>query len=245
VAVNDTFTASQDTALVITAPGVLGNDTDLDGDTLNAVLVVSPAHGTLTLNTDGSFTYTPGPGFSGSDTFAYQVSDATELSNIATVTIDVAAANFAPIANAGADQTVRLGSLVKLDGTGSSDPDNDSLSYSWTQTGGPSVNLTGDNTAAPTFTPTVAGSYTFSLVVSDGEVSSVADSVTIIVPLLADLDGNGVVNPDDLHLLIARLNTAAREPNDLFDLDGDGRITGQDIAKLARGFTHQRGAKIR
>jgi VCBS repeat-containing protein len=245
VAVNDTFTASQDTALVITAPGVLGNDTDIDSSILTAALVVEPQHGTLTLITDGSFTYTPGPGFSGSDTFTYQVSDATELSNIATVTIDVAAANFAPTANAGADQTVRLGSLVTLDGTGSSDPDNDSLSYSWTQTGGPSVNLTGGNTATPSFTPTVEGIYTFSLVVNDGEVSSLADSVTITVPLLDDLDGNGVVNPDDLHLLKARLNTAASGPNDLFDLDGDGQITGQDIAKLARGFTHQRGAKIK
>ena len=57
------------------APGVLGNDSDIDGDTLTAVLVSGPAHGTLALNSDGSFTYTPSANYNGSDAFRYKAND--------------------------------------------------------------------------------------------------------------------------------------------------------------------------
>ena len=59
----------------MTAPGVLGNDVDLDGDPLTATLVSGPAHGTLTFNPDGSFVYTPDANYSGPDSFTYTVSD--------------------------------------------------------------------------------------------------------------------------------------------------------------------------
>ena len=68
------------------APGVLGNDTGLDTDPLTAVLVTTTAHGTLALNANGSFTYTPGASI-GADSFTYQVSDGSLTSNVATVRI--------------------------------------------------------------------------------------------------------------------------------------------------------------
>ena len=78
---------------------VLGNDTDVDaGTTLTAALVASPAHGTLTLTADGSFTYTPAANFNGTDSFTYTASDGTAVSNVATVTITVTAVNDAPVA---------------------------------------------------------------------------------------------------------------------------------------------------
>ena len=67
----------EDTPLTVAAPGVLGNDTDADGDPLTAVLVSGPAHGTLTLNADGSFTYTPDANYNGPDSFTYKASDGT------------------------------------------------------------------------------------------------------------------------------------------------------------------------
>jgi protein-disulfide isomerase len=76
-----------------TASGVLNNDTDGDGDTLAALLVDPPTDGTLQLNSDGSFTYTPDTGFSGIDTFTYQADDGVESSLPATVTITVAPGN--------------------------------------------------------------------------------------------------------------------------------------------------------
>ena len=92
VAVPDAYAAIQSTALTIAAPGVLSNDTDLNGDALVAVKVVSPAHGTVTLSANGSFTYVPIPGWSGKDSFTYAAGDGMALSNAATVTITVAPA---------------------------------------------------------------------------------------------------------------------------------------------------------
>ena len=62
--------------LVIAAgTGVLNNDTDVDSTSLHAVLVNGPTHGALTINADGSFTYTPNPGYHGDDSFTYTLSD--------------------------------------------------------------------------------------------------------------------------------------------------------------------------
>lgn len=89
VAADDTYSTAPDTALTVPAPGVLGNDTDGDNDGLTAVLVNNPGNGTLNLNADGSFTYTPNAGFTGSDSFTYQANDGKEDSNVATVTMTV------------------------------------------------------------------------------------------------------------------------------------------------------------
>jgi hypothetical protein len=88
----------------------------------------------------------------------------------------------APVANAGVNQSVTRGSTVTLNGAGSSDPDGNPspLSYSWTQTGGPSVSLSGATTAAPSFTASAEGTLTFRLTVSDG-LSNAADDVTVVV----------------------------------------------------------------
>ena len=82
MAVDDTYTPTEDTPLTVAAAGVLANDTDADGDTLTAVLVTGPTHGTLTLNADGSFTYTPAANYNGTDSFTYQANDGTADSNV-------------------------------------------------------------------------------------------------------------------------------------------------------------------
>jgi len=99
VARDDTYTTNEDTPLVVPAPGVLGNDYDVDGDPLTAVLVSGPAHGTLALNPDGSFTYTPAENFCGEDSFTYKAYDGELYSNVATVRIMVICVNDAPVAN--------------------------------------------------------------------------------------------------------------------------------------------------
>jgi VCBS repeat-containing protein len=83
VADDDSYTVAEDNVLTVAAPGVLGNDTDSDGDALTALLVSDVSNGSLTLNTDGSFTYTPTPGFSGSDSFTYVANDGTADSAVA------------------------------------------------------------------------------------------------------------------------------------------------------------------
>ena len=89
VANPDTDNTDKNTALTVAAPGVLGNDIDLNGNPLTAVLVTSPSHGSLSFLADGSFTYTPKTNFLGADTFTYYATDGTYDSTIDTVTIDV------------------------------------------------------------------------------------------------------------------------------------------------------------
>ena len=87
VANDDAYSTGQDTTLNVAAPGVLANDTDADSDALSAVLDSEVSHGSLTLNSDGSFDYTPNLGFTGADSFTYHANDGTDDSNVATVSI--------------------------------------------------------------------------------------------------------------------------------------------------------------
>ncbi len=98
VANNDSYATNEDAPLTIAAPGVLSNDSDIDSPTLVAVLVSNPANGSLTLNADGSFVYTPNANFNGSDSFTYAANDGWSNSNAATVQLTVNAVNDAPVA---------------------------------------------------------------------------------------------------------------------------------------------------
>ncbi|MEM7131540.1 MAG: Ig-like domain-containing protein [Chloroflexota bacterium] len=89
IANSDVYTTDQDTLLSIPAPGVLSNDSDSEGDPLTAMLDSGPISGTLMLNADGSFDYTPNVGFFGTDSFTYYADDGLDTSNITTVTIIV------------------------------------------------------------------------------------------------------------------------------------------------------------
>ncbi len=96
VAVDDTSSTPQNVTLNEAAPGVLGNDTDADGDLLSAAVDAGPTHGALTLNADGSFDYVPTTGYTGPDTFTYHANDGALDSNIATVSLTITAAAAAP-----------------------------------------------------------------------------------------------------------------------------------------------------
>jgi len=93
VAVADSYTTAEDTALTIPLAGMLANDTDADGDALSAIVVTGPAHGTLALNADGSFSYTPSADYNGVDSFTYKANDGLADSHAATVSITVTPVN--------------------------------------------------------------------------------------------------------------------------------------------------------
>src|SRR5207247_652206 len=109
---DDSYTTPEDTQLTVSAPGVLANDSDVDGDALSAVLVSNPTHGTLTLNGDGSLVYMPALNFNGIDSFTYKASDGQAQSGVATVTITVTPVNDAPVA--ANDDSYDLHSHVQL-----------------------------------------------------------------------------------------------------------------------------------
>jgi len=102
--------------------------------------------------------------------------------NSAPDTVNIVTQNTAPVSNAGADQAVRVNDTVQLDGSGSSDANGDSLTYTWSFTsrpGGSSAILSDTKASKPTFDVDVAGTYVVRLVVNDGNVNSSPDTVAI------------------------------------------------------------------
>ncbi len=183
VAVDDTYTVAQDAALGVAAAGVLTNDYDLDGDPLTATLVSGPAHGALTLNPDGPFSYTPESGFSGEDGFAYRASDGAASSAAATVTITVtpAVGNRAPVALADVYVFPKRSNTVPAPGVlpNDWDPDGDALRavlVAGPKGGTPKLNADGSFT----YKPRILGAPdSFSYQVTDGAL--VSEPVTVSI----------------------------------------------------------------
>jgi hypothetical protein len=144
VANPDTATTFENTPVTV---NVLANDSDPDGDSLSLlfVSVPNPIHGTVNINANGSTTYTPDAGFLGTASFEYTVSDGHPGgTNHAAVTINVISPNQPPTCvmrasctyeDNGTTYAVALDgatACLTLDGSGSSDPDNDPLTFGWT-----------------------------------------------------------------------------------------------------------------
>jgi hypothetical protein len=108
--------------------------------------------------------------------------------------------NLPPTADAGADQTVNVGDVVQLDGSSSSDPDGDPLSYSWSfisrPTGSAAV-LSDPDIVNPTFVADVAGDYVLELTVEDGRGGTDSDQVTITAVRDGDVNGDGKIDLQD------------------------------------------------
>ncbi len=116
VAVADSYTVSEDATLTVNvADGVLANDSDVEGDALTAEVVTNPAHGTLTLNANGSFTYTPTANYFGADSFTYRAKDANGQSQPITVTITVNGVADAPTATNDTKSVVNDGTTQEVD----------------------------------------------------------------------------------------------------------------------------------
>lgn len=95
VAQNDSYSVASGAALAVGGAGVLANDGDVDNPALYAVLTQGPAHGSLTLNLDGTFTYVANAGYEGVDGFIYRAFDNLAYSADTAVTITVTGVNFA------------------------------------------------------------------------------------------------------------------------------------------------------
>ena len=176
VAADDAYSVDEDGTLTVETPGVLGNDSDADGDPFEAQLVSGPAHGTLELFLNGGFRYVPTPLFDGTDSFTYRANDGALSSAVATVSITVKPVNHAPVAY---DMAVD----VREDGVvpftlRANDVDGDALTVEITA---PPRNgaLSGDGrelTYRPN--PRFFGQDTLTFVVSDGTTNS--NSATVL-----------------------------------------------------------------
>ncbi len=236
VAVNDTYSTAQDTMLTVPAPGVLANDTDPDGNSLLAEKATDPAHGTLTLNANGSFSYTPAPGFFGTDSFTYRADDGYEFSAAATVTITVSAAppvNVAPVL--GAIGVKSVNELTQLAFTATAtDSNGDTLTYSLT--GAPSGAAINSATGVFTWTPSEAqgpGTYTITVVVSDGALTdSEAVTVTVaevnVAPVLATIGNKSLTLGQTLTFTASAIDVDLPANTKTFSL-GAGAPSGATI----------------
>jgi large repetitive protein len=132
-----------------------------------------------------------------------------------TITVNPVAGNQPPVANAGPDQTVDSGALVQLNGSGSTDPEGQALTYMWTAPAG--ITLSDPTSATPTFTaPTGPATLTFTLQVCDPEPLCSTDTVTINVNAPAMIDATGVV------IVNGPVSTSKTSKSFVFKVTNDG-----------------------
>jgi VCBS repeat-containing protein len=253
VAVDDGYAVAEDTLLTVTAGDKLTlNDSDADNDTLNALLETTPQNGTLTLASDGTFTYQPDTDFNGDDSFTYVVTDGFNLSEVATVTITVTEVNDDPVAED--DNAVTLdGEAVTVDVLGN-DGDVDTadqlLITSVTQpvSGSAQVEITNGGTnlsyvSVPGFFNDETTFDTFTYTVSDFHAGTNSATVTVLVllnneaPVAVDDDAettgvapvtvNLVANDTDLDdtIDVAELSITQAASNGAVVDNNDGTVT--------------------
>ncbi len=248
VAMNDTYQTDEDTPLVVVAAeGVLANDTDLDGDTLVATLLAGPTHGTLTLNSDGSFTYIPDADFFGIDTFTYLAEDGRGGSGQATATIVVNGVNDAPIAAADSYRTAvnEMLSVPAASGVLANDTDVEGSTLSASLVIGPlhgSLTLSADGSFTYIPEPDFQGVDSFTYTASDGELISGTTTVTLAVnslpvagadsyetdedtPLVVDAAGGVLANDSDADGDALTVSLASGPSHGSLTLNSDGSFT--------------------
>ncbi len=222
-ALNDVFEGVEDTPVVVSLPGILANDSDVEGSVLTAQLeYFPPQNGTLVLNANGSLTYTPNRNFFGTVSFTYRAKDGSLTSNVGTVTINVAPVNDAPVGQ-GNVYTTTEGSVLSVPaGFGvlwnDSDVEGDPLSSLLVAP--PPVEegvvaLNSDGSFAFTPAPGFSGLSSFTYAAFDGALAS--SPVTVILVVNADSDGDGLDDAWELS------NFGGLGTGPMDDTDGDGQ----------------------
>ncbi len=192
-AVNDSAVTAEDQPIVL---NVLLNDSDVENDALTPSVVTGPSHGTLVLNGNGTFTYTPVANFNGADQFTYRVSDGQAVSNVATVSITVTPVNDAPVAADASVLTMEDMAATFDVRLSNSDVDGDSLTP--VVVNGPAHGIvTLQPNGAFTYTPDANfnGTDQFQYRLNDGSALSNLAQVTIYIVAMNDAPtvSNGAV----------------------------------------------------
>lgn len=170
----------------VTLDGTSSTDPNNDFITYKWTLTSKPDNSAAALSSDTSSKPFFTADLAGTYVVALQVFDGKLYSPIATNVITAATGNRIPVANAGANQSVSTAALVTLDGTLSSDPDFDPLTYAWilvAKPSGSSASLSSSSSPKPTFTADKEGAYLLSLVVSDGKLTSTITTTTVTASL--------------------------------------------------------------
>ena len=172
----------------VTLDGTTSSDANNESLTYKWTLQTKPSNSSAALSSLTSAKPTFKADLAGTYVATLVVSDGKANSDLAVVSVLASAANSAPVAKAGANQNVVVGTTVTLDGTASTDANGDTLSYKWSLLYKPTnslATLLSSSTSKPTFTADTAGTYVASLVVNDGQIDSatVASTTVIAEPL--------------------------------------------------------------
>jgi len=219
VAGNDTAATDEDTAVTI---AVLANDSDADGDSLT-VTGASAGHGTVTVNSDGTLTYTPAGDFNGTDAISYTISDGNGGTAAATVAVNVGGTNDEPVAQndtaATDEDTAVTIDVLANDG----DADGGTLSVTSASADHGTVVLNGDGSLTYTPNANYNGGDTISYSISDGQGGTASATVAVTVNAVNDgpVAGNdSTATDEDTAVTVAVLGNDS-------DLDGDNlTVTG-------------------
>ncbi len=242
ISADDSYATSEDTPLTILAPaGVLANDSDVDGDALEAVLDSGPSHGLVTLNLDGSFSYTPDASFSGEDHFVYHATDGALDSAPATVLVTVSPVNDAPISADDSYATSEDTPLTILAAAGvlanDSDVDGDALEA--VLDSGPShglVTLNVDGSFSYTPDASFSGEDRFVYHATDGALDSAPATVLVTVSPVNDApisaDDSYATDEDTPLTILAAAGVLANDS----DVDGDALDGGAGLRVRAMAW---------
>ncbi|MCA9245856.1 MAG: tandem-95 repeat protein, partial [Planctomycetales bacterium] len=179
VANDDTRTTTQDVPLTILP---MRNDTDPNGDVLVITRVDDPANGTVSNLVDDRFLYTPDPGFLGTDTFEYEISDGRGGADTATIRVRVLEPNGAPIAADDSDSTIENTPIVIDVKANDSDPDGDPITVIDVTDGtNGSVSITSGNNVRYSPDPGFVGTDTFTYTIEDDAGHTAVGNVTVVV----------------------------------------------------------------
>jgi len=222
----DSYTINEDQTLAIMRGGVLGNDSDPDNDTLTAVLETGPQHGSLTLNADGTFSYTPNPDFNGPDSFTYRPHDGTVAGDPVTVNITVSPVNDAPRSvvdsySVNEDGVLNIGAATGLLAN-DIDPEFNPMTAILV-TGPANGTLSMNTNGSFVYTPNANfhGTDTFSYRASDGSLDGAITTVTITVNPVNDapvgVNDSYVLNEDQTLTIAAAAGVLANDR----DVDND------------------------
>ncbi|NEP50516.1 MAG: tandem-95 repeat protein [Moorea sp. SIO3C2] len=206
VAGDDTASTELNTAVNI---DVLANDTDAEGDALNVAIDQQGGNGTAEVNQDGTITYTPVDGFTGADSFTYQIDDGVNAPVTATVNVDVTAVNESPVA-ADDTATTALNTAVDINVLANdTDPEGDALTVTLDQQGANGTAVVNQD-GTITYTPNAdfTGTDTITYQLSDGINDPV--TATINVDVTGNVNGNSPIATDD---------TATTAPNTAVDIN--------------------------
>jgi large repetitive protein len=193
VAVNDNATVNEDQPVTI---GVLGNDSDVDGDALTVTSASSP-NGTVVINPDGTITFTPNPDFNGPTTITYTISDGNGGTATATVNVTVAPVNDAPVANASTattneDTPVNVPVLAN-----DTDVDGNPLTVTAATAPNGIVTINPDGTVTYTPNANFNGTDTITYTISDGQGGFSTSTVTMTVNAVNDAPTTTPIAPQN------------------------------------------------